>query len=135
MLTLMMLQLQNNKVFYFLSLKIRKINFNQKDCDCEFSIIENGNVIYAQPLFENNKTPNLSNASVFYTFPKEDVYQIKIMGKPINVQTFKSFTLIYDIRVDREEKNIPTKQINFITTHGSHLIIFGIMLFFFIIFF
>src|SRR5579859_812511 len=101
MLTLMMLQLQNNKVFYFLSLKIRKINFNQKDCDCEFSIIENGNVIYAQPLFENNKTPNLSNASVFYTFPQEDVYQIKVIGKPNTPNVFQPFTLVYNVRVDQ----------------------------------
>lgn len=78
------------------------------NCDCTFSILESGKEIYSQPLFQNNSTPTLDNSTVFFTFPKEDTYQVKVVGKPNISGNFQSFTLVYNVTVG---KNLPEDKI------------------------
>ncbi len=114
----------------FLEFKDRENKFNPQNCSCTFSIIEDGKEIYNQPLFQNNTNPNLENASVFFTFPEKNVYQIKIVGKPNSPNAFQTFSLIYDIRVATQHtysSPIPNYSqgnfvTNFLSVHVIHLI-------------
>jgi len=86
---------------FFFDFKDKTGKFDPTQCDCKFQIIENNMLIYSQPLFSNNQTPGLSNTSAFYTFPKKDIYSIRITGKPLASNLFQPFTLKYDLRVSR----------------------------------
>ena len=89
-------------------------------------IKESGNVIFTQPLFQNTSNPSLSNASVFFTFPKRDVYEILIVGKPNSSGGFQPFTLQYDVRVDQIAENTGTENKSalqiFLTTHALQIV-------------
>ncbi|HSW96448.1 MAG TPA: hypothetical protein VLF89_01345 [Candidatus Saccharimonadales bacterium] len=98
---------------FFFEFKDTTGRFSPENCDCNFFISENEKIIYSQPLFQNNPKPSLTNASIFYTFPKKDVYQLKVVGKPNIPNSFQSFTLVYDIRVDRTaDRNNPISENN-----------------------
>ncbi len=90
---------------FFFEFKDKQNKFTPTNCDCTFSINEQSKEIYSQPLFAGNANPNLENASIFYTFPKKDVYEVAVVGKPIQANAFQPFTLRYDLRVDREVQN------------------------------
>ncbi len=97
---------------FFFEFKDKTNQFKPENCDCTFSILENGKQLYFQPLFQNNTNPSLTNASVFYTFPQRDVYVVQVTGKPLMPTAFQSFTLTYDIRVARvsdgnEQTSVP----------------------------
>jgi hypothetical protein len=87
--------------FYF-QFTDKQNKFQPYKCNCTFEIDENGKAIYTQSLFASNTQPSLSNASVFYTFPKIDVYEIKVIGKPITPNAFQPFTLIWYFRISDE---------------------------------
>lgn len=75
--------------------------FKPENCACKFLITEHGNTIYSQRLFQNTDTANPNNASIFFTFPKRDVYQVVAIGKPTISGAFQPFTLTYEVRVDK----------------------------------
>ncbi len=101
---------------FFFEFKDKEGKFAPQNCDCTFSIIEDGKQIFSQPLFQNNPSPSLTSASIFFTFPEKNVYQVKVVGKSNTPGSFQHFTLLYDIRVARESDNQPTTQ-NWILTH------------------
>jgi hypothetical protein len=112
---------------FFFEFKDKENKFDPQSCDCTFLIKENGNEIYSQPLFQNNDKPSLTNASVFYTFPQRDVYQIQVIGKPNIAGEFQPFTLSWDFRVDQQAN--PQDQTNansFFTKFLRYLVIFGV---------
>lgn len=87
---------------FFFAFKDKENKFIPQNCDCTFEVDENGKSIFAQPLFQNNNNPSLSNASVFYTFPQKDVYTVKVVGKPVTPNSFQPFTLLWNFRVDQQ---------------------------------
>ncbi|HZE86836.1 MAG TPA: hypothetical protein VE090_01380 [Methylomirabilota bacterium] len=112
---------------FFFDFKDKQNKFSSQDCDCTFLIVENGQTIYSQPLFQK---------SVFYTFPKIDVYQIKIIGKPKTPNAFQPFTLSWDWRVDQgtnQHSGIATA--NFFATFGVYIIVFALFPLIFLIYF
>lgn len=126
----------------FFEFKDKQGKFSSQNCDCTFSIIEGGKELFSQPLFQNNNNPDLANASVFYTFPEKNVYQVKITGKPNTPGAFQAFNLSFDVRVDKEAPvttSVPTNniaaktQINWFSGHSLHLVA-GIIMLAFIIF-
>ncbi len=120
---------------FFFEFKDKENKFNPKDCDCNIYILQNGKEIYSSNLFQGNTDPSLDNASLFYTFPKKDVYKIKIIGSPISKDKFQKFTLEYDIRVSRinttqtDPKEIENKPIALYILIGVGLFIIGVFLF------
>jgi len=118
---------------FFFEFTDRQNKFKPSNCDCTFLITENGETIFSQPLFANNNKPSLSNASIFFTFPKRDVYQIQVIGKPISQGDFQPFTLTWDWRVD--EQASASRSNNFLSEHLPHFIIIGAFLIFFLIYF
>jgi len=112
---------------FFFEFKDKQSKFQPTNCNCTFSILENGKDIYTQPLFQNNTDPNLQNASIFFTFPQKDVYQIKVTGKPNSEGAFQHFNLTYDIRVERVSNDQANNQQSGKTQtwFSTHLIHFG----------
>lgn len=88
--------------FYF-EFKDTASRFSPEACNCVITIKKAGEEVYSQPLFINNSNPNLQNASFSYTFPEKNVYTVEISGKPKTNDSFTSFTLTYDLRVEREK--------------------------------
>ena len=86
---------------FFFEFKDKQGKFKPEQCDCTFSILRHDSVIFSQSLFQNNTNPSLQDASIFFTFPQRDVYQVKVTGTPTTPQAFQPFTLIYDVRVSR----------------------------------
>jgi hypothetical protein len=106
---------------FFFEFKDKTNNFTPATCECTFLVLENGKTIYSQPLFQNTDKPSLTNASVFYTFPKKDVYQIKVTGKPETPGAFQPFTLTWSFRVDESATKASSKS-NFLATHLIHIV-------------
>lgn len=106
--------------FYF-EFKDKKNTFDPKLCECTFSVESNGQELYSQPLFQNNTEPSLTNASVYYTFPKRGVYVIKITGRPLSAGAFDDFTLSFNQRVERSSETVTEKKSNWFLDHSPHL--------------
>jgi len=123
---------------FFFEFKDKENKFKPQNCDCTFEIDENGKKIYTQPLFQNNTNPGLSNASVFYTFPQRDVYQIKVVGKPLTPNVFQPFILTWNFRIDQQSSSqtVSTQNSsNFFSTHLVHFLALGIFCIFFLVHF
>ena len=92
----------NSVASFFFEFEDKSGKFTPKECNCVFSIAENGKQIYSQDLFQNNSSPNLGSPSVFYSFPEKNVYQVKVVGNPIAPSGFQPFTLVYVVRVAKD---------------------------------
>ena len=110
---------------FFFEFKDKENKFKPQDCTCVFSIMQNGKELFTQPLFQDNVDPNLTNASLFYSFPKPDIYQIRVAGKPTTSGAFQAFTLNYDVRVEGgTAKSNASQTPNWFVQHLPH--IFGV---------
>lgn len=107
---------------FFFEFKDRNGKFDPKNCDCTFKILENGNPLFTQGLFDQSSEPSLSSASVFYTFEKGGVYQIQVIGKPASDGDFQSFRLNYDIRVENADGK-PKTETNFLSDYVPYMIV------------
>lgn len=108
---------------FFFELKDTSGKFTPADCTCTVQFLENGAVLSEQPLFQNTTTPSLTNASVVFTFPKRDVYTIRLIGKPLTKGDFTPFTLSYDIRVAREAGTKPERNtLTWLSTNLFHVL-------------
>jgi hypothetical protein len=108
---------------FFFEFKDTKNKFDPKQCECTFSVVQDGHELYTQPLFQTNATANLSNPSVMYTFPEKGVYVIKLSGNPKTDKYFDPFSLEYDIRVDQTTQNTQTTEnTNWLAQHMSVII-------------
>lgn len=124
---------------FFFEFKDKENKFQPTNCNCTFSIVEDSKEIYSTDLFQNNTNPSLSNASVFYTFPERNVYQIKVVGTPKTPDAFQSFVLVWNFRVDQEASVSPVSSngqsqtnSNWFSLHAGHLIAAGAVFLFLI---
>ncbi len=122
---------------FFFEFKDKQNKFTPRNCDCTFSITEDGKEIFSQALFANNANPSLDNASLFFTFPERNVYQVKVSGKPNSPNAFQAFTLVYDIRVAKgtNQSSSPIQSAgsnNWLSIHFAHLIAAIIIAVFFV---
>lgn len=95
--------------FYF-NFKDTEKKFDPKDCICTARITEADHELYSQNIFENISSPNLTNGTFSYTFPRKGTYELVVTGTSAT-GAFPEFTLDYDIRVERDSTD----------THGSSL--------------
>lgn len=107
---------------FFFEFKDKQNKFKPENCNCAFEIDANGKTIFYQNLFQNNSNPSLSNASVFYTFPTINVYEIKVIGNPVTPHAFQPFTLVWYFRVDQQANQNNNSFANFFSTHLVHII-------------
>jgi hypothetical protein len=79
--------------------------FAPKNCDCTVVVSESGKTLFSGSIQAlPSDAASIYNGSISFTFPKRDVYQVKIDGKPINGATFEPFTVSWDVRVDKLPK-------------------------------
>lgn len=112
----------------FFELKDTTNRLTSKNCDCKIAILESGKTIYAQPIFQNNSNPSLDNASLFYTFPNPDVYQIILTGNPLSKNSFQPFKLTFNIRAEQPTDNSSTNKSQLFATNHLGYFIVGILL-------
>jgi hypothetical protein len=86
----------------YFEFKDRQDKFRANECDCKFIVLKNGEQVFMEPLFGNDSEPTLTSSAVTYTFPEKNIYQIQLKGSPKDGISFATFTLHYDIRVERE---------------------------------
>ena len=102
----------------FFEFKDTTNNFTAKNCDCNVAIVEAGKTIYAQPLSITSDT-----ASLFYTFPNPDVYQVVITGTPLTKNAFQTFKLTYNVRAEQPTESATNNQSpNFLTRYLGYFI-------------
>ena len=92
-------------VFYF-QLKDKSDTFDFSQCECVFSVIQNGKEIASEPIVDGGEDGLTLHVS--YTFPVRDVYTLKVLGRPTTQGAFNSFELSYDIRVERQSNQTST---------------------------
>lgn len=95
---------------FFFEFKDKTGKFSSWACNCTFAILQGGKELVIQPLFPASSDASADTASVFFTFPKRDVYQIRVNGTPVTPNTFQPFTLTYDVRVAREKTGSTTDE-------------------------
>lgn len=120
---------------FFFEFKDAQNKFTPQNCYCRVDIYEGGKVIYSDAIFQDTSNLSLKNGSFFYTFPQKDVYQIKVSGRPRDGNGFQSFTLNYDIRVDRQSQNTSQPNPNFFSTYLVYFIIALALVLFLVILF
>lgn len=87
----------------FLEFKDTAGKFDIANCICKVTITEADAELLGQSFEGAGGTEKLS-AVIPFTFPKKDIYKLKIEGTPKNANDFKAFTLNYDVRVARESE-------------------------------
>ena len=81
---------------YELAFKDTSNQFSLANCNCNVEILTDGKTIDTQAL----GTQYALISKNTYTFPKPNVYTLKVTGKPKEPNTFEPFTLSYNVRVE-----------------------------------
>lgn len=93
---------------FFFALKDKQNHFATTDCNCTITIKQNGKILTQQT---TTADPQNKTTIIFtYTLPQKNIYEVILNGKPKNKNTFQSFSLTYDIRVDREKQETDKPQ-------------------------
>lgn len=122
---------------FFFEFKDEANKFRPDECDCTFLVKRAGKTIYSQKLFQNNDKPSLKDASISYTFPQTDIYQVQIEGKSKAENLFAPFTLSWDFRVakqvDPTVSGAEDEKNNRLIRYGLIFGVVGIVVMFFVI--
>jgi hypothetical protein len=106
---------------FFFEFKDKTNKFTVPQCDCTVTIANRGQQVLSQPLTSSNSS--LNSPAFQYTFPEKSLYTVVVAGSPKAGANFQSFSLSYDIRVDRGgDTAAPVQQK---PNHTAHYIIFG----------
>ncbi len=124
----------NSQATFFFEFKDKDNKFKPENCNCTFEVDQNGKKIYSKPLLQEGNKPSLYNTSISYTFPKRDIYTIRIIGKPLTHATFSPFTLSWDFRIDKEVTSQQEKSQSFFSTHTIHIVLISSLVICFVIY-
>lgn len=116
--------------FYF-EFKDTQNKFQLSECVCTFSVKQNGKQVFTEQL--GSRDENQLQAQVTYTFPKKNVYTITVTGQPRTEGAFTSFTLAYNLRVDKE-MTATTGERSWVRRHLPHIIGAGIIIVFLLLY-
>jgi hypothetical protein len=108
---------------FFLEFKQKGGQFHPQDYDCVVSIAQDEQVIFTQNLFEPGSSPDSTSFSFSYVFPKKALYKLVVSGIPVAGES-PSFTLVFDIRVEREQATVGKKS----PVWGSRYLVFAALL-------
>lgn len=81
---------------YELAFKDTENQFSLANCNCNVAILSDGKTIDTKAL----GTQYALISKNTYTFPKPNVYTLKVTGQPKEPNTYESFTLSYNVRVE-----------------------------------
>lgn len=105
--------------FYF-DLKDKKNKLKSDNCDCVGVVLQNGKEIFSAPVFQNGIATGLENASFSFVFPAKAMYKVRVVGKPMDENTFDPFSLEWDIRVDRVSEKVIDNTNNMQESDGTY---------------
>ncbi len=78
-------------------------HFQAENCNCTASVIENGETLFSSPVFKGKTSyKGIFAPAIPYTFPHKGVYTVILTGKPKNQGDFQSFSISYDIRIEKD---------------------------------
>lgn len=93
---------QPSELLFLISDKNKK--FKAEECDCKATVIDNNEMVFSSSLFKGKTSyRGIFAPAIPYTFPRKGMYTVKLVGKPKNTDGFQSFSLSYDIRIDKDE--------------------------------
>ncbi len=82
--------------------------FKAEDCNCQASVTDNGEVVFSSSLFKGKTSyRGIFAPAIPYTFPHKGTYTVKLTGEPKNIGDFKSFSISYDIKIERDATSPP----------------------------
>lgn len=82
--------------------------FDPEDCDCQATVIRNNETLFSSPLFKSKSSyRGIFAPAIPYTFPQKGIYTIILSGAPKNPDGFQSFSISYDIRVEKDQPTPP----------------------------
>lgn len=99
--------------YFFLDFKDKTGKLDLVNCDCQFTISENGKEIYSTPA---------TLSGIAFTFQNRDVYQIKITGTPKEAGAFQDFSMTYDTRVSRILDSNGVAPKSWLSAHTWHIL-------------
>ncbi|HSR89517.1 MAG TPA: hypothetical protein VLK22_03970 [Candidatus Udaeobacter sp.] len=95
-----------------------KKTFVPDNCNCIASITDltTNKIIFSSPLSKSRSSyKGIFAPAITYTFPHKGIYTIKLTGTPIQTNSFQSFNLAYDIRLDKDSTAVKSSaQINWL---------------------
>lgn len=119
----------------FFEFKDKEKHFTTDQCECTATIQRDGRVLATEPVTGSATESRLTSSSFSFIFPITGVYVIQLAGQPTTSGTFQTFTLSYDVRVDRQAAAPAAKPFTGSTIyHILHYGLFGgVFLVFFVI--
>lgn len=109
----------NSQSILFFNIKDERGKFDLNKCSCQVNILKGGKNIFSTSLSQ----------TVPYTFPGRDVYQVNVVGTPLNQGDFQPFNINFDVRVDKDVGTQPTTQGNsWLSSHLYLLIGVGVVI-------
>lgn len=85
----------------YFDLKDKNNKFKLENCDCTASVSRNNTELFSHPHSDDSPIP--------FIFPEKGVYTIAISGKPTSGDSFKPFSLEWDVRVEGSETTLNFK--------------------------
>lgn len=80
--------------------------FNTENCDCYASVSYNNETMFTSPLFKANSSyRGIFAPAIPYTFPQKGIYTVRLTGEPKNISGFQSFSISYDVRIEKDAKS------------------------------
>jgi len=113
---------------FFFELKDKQNQFKAADCNCTVTITQNDKQLYSAALFQSGSASDINTPVFSYTFPEKSIYTVILKGVPATAGEFQSFTLTYDVRVDRQVagSSAPAATVNPpAQSHVFHYLLFG----------
>ena len=102
----------------FFDIKDTAGKFVSDGCNCNVSVSQNGTQLSAVAA-----TPTSTGLSADILFPTKDVYRLTLTGQPIDAGAFQSFSMTWDIRVDRTSADASSSSGGFLSSHFFHLLL------------
>ena len=125
---------QPSEILFLITDKAKR--FNTTDCACEASVIENGQIVFSSALHKANSSyRGIFAPAIPYTFPRKGIYTVILTGKPKNPDTFESFSISYDVRIEKDASTPPESPLKNIIYYAVILCILAGMLYFVKLFF
>jgi hypothetical protein len=91
---------EREKATLFLEIKDRSNRFVPGQCDCRVRISSGGRQVFENPVF----APGLQSSAASFVFPEAGVYRVEIGGVPAKGGDFQSFSIPFDVRVERSDR-------------------------------
>lgn len=107
----------------YFEIKDRNGLFTPQACQCTLTITENNKNIYTQNLIASSD--DTSGLGTEFSFPRQNLYQLKLSGQPLPSNNFQPFELTYTLRVERTATTATTTNSGlslWISSHIPHLI-------------